>query len=294
MKNSKWLIVQANKKFGPYGEDNCEFLRECFSIKYALEQNGQTADIWGKDHNSFTLDINFDYYDYIFMEEQYDFDWIPFDKIGKSKAIKLQLMADIHVHETYLQWTPLFDIILHPIKQLIPKFVKMFPDKQHIWYPSSMDSRYYNTDYSSYDKKYNAIWMGSPTRKYVQELKRDIGLVQMLRAGQEYINTIAQAKVALNTRGSIDLNYKNYEITGLGTCLVTDYDDAFVELGFEDGVNCYFYKDYNECLYKIKLALSDDNYKRIGHNGFEFSKTQNYTERFKRLIRIMEENVLSR
>jgi spore maturation protein CgeB len=157
-----------------------------------------------------------------------------------------------------------------------------------------MDGRYYNIDYSNNDKKYNIIWMGSPTRKYVQELKRDIGLIQMMKAGQGYINTIAQAKVALNSRGSIDLNYKNYEITGLGTCLVTDYDDAFVELGFKDGVNCYFYRDYNECLYKIKLALTGDNYKVIGHNGFEFSKTQNYVERFKRLLKIMDENVLTR
>lgn len=284
-RKKKWLIIQSDLEYGPYGTDNSQFLRECYSIKYALEQNGYEADIWGYRHSNFNNKPNFNDYDYLFMEEQYEFDWIPWNEIGNSSAVKLQLMGDIHVHKSYLQWTHLFDIICHPIKSMIPDFQKQFPTKKHIWYPSAMDGRYYYK--RDLMKIYNIIWMGSKTRKYVKQLMDDVGLIQMLRAGQAYIDTLARTKVALNTRSANDLNYKNHEIVGVGTCLVTNYDPAFEEMGYKNNVNCLFYKNYNECVDMINYALSDDNWIRLGEEGYKISRDQTYESRFTRVKKIL-------
>lgn len=289
---SKWLLVHSAMEYGPYGKTPQGFLRECFTIKYALEQNGQEADYWGLRHNNYDNPPDFNSYDYILMLENYEFDWIPWNKIKESKAIKLQWWADIHVHKTYLQWVDLFDIILNPIKQLVLPYKEQFPNQKHIWFPSAMDGRYYNIANvkNKTHKTYDVVWLGTCSRPYVQELKKEVGLYNKLRSGWDYINTIADSKVALNRRGSIDLNYKNYEITGLGTCLVTDYDPAYEELGFIDDVNCYFYKNYDECLFKIRKALKDYNWLRLGAEGYTLSRRHTWEKRIERLLKIIQNN----
>ena len=285
-----WLIIQANLTFGPYGDTNCEFLRECYSLQNAIQRNGNIADIWGLRHKNYLNKPNFNNYDYIFMEEQYEFDWIPWEDIGNSKAIKLQLCGDIHVHKSYYNWTNLFDIILHPYKEALYEGKKLFPNKKHIWFPSAADDRYYFIK-NDVKKIYDIIWMGSPTRKYVQELKKDVGLIQMLKSGQEYINTLHSTKIMLNSRSEKDINYKMFEGSLVGICCITDYDELYEELGFIDDINCYFYRDYEECLYKIKKALSNNNWKRIGISGSELAKNHSYYERIKRLKRILNNEI---
>lgn len=282
MKKNKWLVVQSNLEYGPYGPENCEFLRECYSLKYALEQNGQEADIWGVRHKDLSPDIDFDSYDYILFAEQYEFEWVPLGDIRRSKAKKLIWVADIHVHKTYYTLIPMFDYILHPIRALIPEISKMFPEQKHIWFPSSFDSRYYFQ--RNLPKIYDVIWMGSHTRKYIKELQRDVGLIQMLKGGQGYIDALAQAKVVVNSRGSIDVSYKNFETIGVGSCLVTYYDEALVALGFVDGINCYMYKNYDEFVFKIRQALEDYNWSIVGGNGYYLSKTNDYISRIKQLL----------
>jgi spore maturation protein CgeB len=223
------------------------------------------------------------------MEEQYEFNWIPFEEIGNSKAIKLQLLGDIHVHKTFYKWSNLFDILLHPYIEALNEGKKLFPNKKHIWYPSAMDGRYYY--FKNLPKIYEVVWLGSHTRKYVQQLKQDVGLVQMLKGGKEYINTLASAKISLNSRGEKDINYKVFEAIGVGTCSVTDYDPLYEELGFIDGVNCYFYKNYNECVEKIKLALTNNNWYHIGANGYNISRNHTYEARIKRLKNILDKNL---
>lgn len=282
----KWLVIQSNKKIGPYGDKDCEFLRECFSLQYAIQQNGDIADIWGLRHDGYENKPDFNSYDYIYMEEQYEFDWIPWDEIGKSNAVKMQLCGDIHIHKTYYEWAHLFDIIMHPYKEALEDGQRLFPTKKNIWFPSAMDGRYYTK--KDLPRTFNAIWLGTKTRKYVEQLMVDVGLVVGLRAGWDYINTLASSKVALNSRGYKDINYKNFEITGVGTCLVGDYDDSLVELGFIDGVNCYMFHNYDECVYKIREALSNDNWIRIGEKGYKLSREHTYENRIKRLKEILD------
>jgi hypothetical protein len=286
--SKKWLILQADREFGPYGPETSHFLRECFSLKYAIEANGDVADIWGLRHSNFNEKPNFNGYDYIFVEEQYEFDWIPWEEIGKTKAITMQLAGEIHVHQQFYQWTDLFDIVLHPFKKILFDTMPKYPNKKHIWYPSAMDGRYYTL--KNLPKVYDVIWMGTHTREYIQDLVRDVGLVNIMKGGWGYINTLASAKVALNRRQNIDINYKAFEITGVGTCLVSDYDEQYEEMGFKDGVNCYFYKNYSECVDKIRFAL-DNNYEDVGIKGYELSRKHTYEERIKRLKRILNNEI---
>jgi len=290
MANKKFLIVQANRDIGPYGPESSEFLRECFSLQYAAIKNGYEADIWGLRHSNFTNKPNFNEYDYIFVEEQYEFDWIPFEEIGLSSACKMQLCGDIHQHSAFYEWSHLFDIILWPIKTIIPEKKTWLPDKKHIWWPSAMDGRYYTS--RNLPRIYECVWLGSSTRKHTNELKQEIGLLSDMRAGWNYIDTLASSKVALNSRGGgFDINYKTFEISGVGTCAVCDYDDMYVELGYKDGVNCYFFNNYEECKDKILFALKEDNWQSIGLEGYKESRNHTYEARFTRLKRILNDEI---
>ncbi len=290
MGNKKFLIIQANRDIGPYGPENSEFLRECFSLQYAAQQNGYDADIWGLRHQNFDNKPNFNDYDYIFVEEQYEFDWIPFDEIGASSACKMQLCGDIHQHQHFYKWSNYFDIICFPVKTIIPEMKLKFPGKKLIWWPSAMDGRYYTL--KSLPRTYDCIWLGTPSRKHTKELEQEIGLVRDMRAGWNYINSLASSKVALNSRGGgFDINYKTFEITGVGTCAVCDYDDMYIELGYKNDVNCYFFSDYEECKDKILYALKQDRWKRVGDAGYKESRNHTYEARFSRLKKILNDEI---
>lgn len=282
----RWLIIQADREIGPYGPQKSQFLRECYSLKYAVEANGHYADIWGLRHKNYNNKPNFNDYDFIFLEEQYEFDWIPWDDIANSSAITLQLAGEVHVHQQFDKWSNMFDVILHPFKKVLYEKIHIYPDKKHIWYPSAMDGRYY-INYNL-PKQYNIIWMGNSTRAYIQDLIKDVGLVVKLEGGWDYIRTLASSKVSLNRRENIDINYKAFEAIGVGTALITDYDDQYVELGFKDGVNCFMYKDYKECVDKIKFMLEEDRWIDIGKAGYEISREHTYEARIKRLINILD------
>lgn len=116
------------------------------------------------------------------------------------------------------------------------------------------------------------------------------------RIGIEMLKVIASSKIAVNIH--IDAakneaaNLRMYEVTGVGTCLLTD---------FKENLNNYFelnnevvaYKTVDDCINKIKTLLKDENeIKRLSFNGQQKTfKEHSFKERVNKLVMIIEKNL---
>lgn len=278
----KWLILQsAGHHDGTDGWTKNDHMRECFAIKYALEQNGQVCDIWGKRHINYFNAPDYNTYDYVLLLENYEMDWVP-ALSAMTKPIKLQWIIDLHCNgEQYVQFSHQCDIILHSTKSLIPAYQQLVPTKRHIWFPNGVDSL--NIPYYQKPKEYDVLFVGSLLNR--GSLLYHLNIPHIFATGQDMIDNIAKTRVHFNKPISVDLNYRNFETIGIGTCLLTQDLPELRELGFKDTENCLLYSTLDDCRQKLRYALTDDNYIRIAKGGYEFSKTQTYVKRVEQLLK---------
>lgn len=263
-----------------------DYLRESLSLKYAFEQNDIKADVWGKRFPNFNNPPDFNSYDYLINLENYEMDWLPdFSKI--TKPIKMQWIIDLHYQpdEIYQRFTPNMDIVLHSTKSLMKHYQKFFPNKRHIWFPNGFDERYFKN--FDKNKKEDLIFIGNVCNRgpLLKMMKENYGMNYYMITGKDMIDKISETKIHFNKSISVDVNYRNFETLGLGTCLLTNYLSELEELGFKDGENCFMYKNINEIPYKIKEAKENNKWKIVGKNGLKFSKNHTYTKRIENLLK---------
>lgn len=286
----KWLIIQSDGEHK--GQDSYtrnDYLRECYAIKYALELNKCDVDIWGKRHSNFNSDINFNKYDYILCIENYELDWLP--DLSSIKCPKLYWIIDLHCQDinVYKKHINCYDLILHSTKSLINKLQYVIPNKKHIWFPNGVDDRFFIK--SNLPKIYDFLFVGNKNieRKHlVERLEKEENLCYKFATGIDMINYISQAKIHFNKSISCDINYRNFETIGLGTCLLTNDISELRDLGFEDKENCLMYSTYEEIIEKYKYGLKDNNYERIGNQAAIFAKEHSYSKRIKELLRAIK------
>ena len=285
----KVLILQtAGKHNGTDGWTPNHYMRECFAIKYAFEQNGWEVDIWGQGHKNFELK---NIYQIVFFLEQYDYSKFPKNlKLKFPKAILVQWIIDLHYQgpEKYYQYSKECDIILHSTFSLMWEYNKIFQDKKHLYFPNGVDDRLFHGQGIDTTKKENIIFVGSDhesRKEYIEKLKVDVGLKSYFATGIDMLNKISETKIHFNKNIGCDVNYRTFETIGIGTCLITNYDKQLDALGFVDGKNCLLYNDYNEALYKIRDALVYAKWLNIGKYGYELSKTHSYTIRIENLLK---------
>lgn len=281
----KWLIIQSDGEHkGQDGWTPNFYLRECYAIQHALSVNGIDADIWGKRHNNFDETPDFNKYDVLFILEQYEMDWLP--DLSTLKPTKLQWCIDLHCHSGYEAITPHVDIVLHSTKALISPYKQKFPGKKHIWFPNGVDSRFFHRQ--KYEPKItDLMFVGSrnPNRNETIETLEKFGMKCFFATGQDMINLINSAKIHFNKNISCDVNYRNFETIGIGTCLLTNESEEIKELGFIDGVNCLFYKTAEEAIGKVKNNISTGSWLEIQDNGCEFAKQHSYIQRIKEMLK---------
>jgi spore maturation protein CgeB len=104
-----------------------------------------------------------------------------------------------------------------------------------------------------------------------------------MKTGEEMLNLLNKAKIQFNMSVSVDVNYRNFETIGCGTCLLTNYLPELEELGFKDGVNCYMYKNFKEIGEKYNLAIH--NWEKIAKEGEKLAKNHTYVKRVESLIK---------
>ena len=176
------------------------------------------------------------------------------------------------------------DIILHSTKSLMGGYEKLFPTKKHIWFPNAYDDRYFKNLGMEKSKDLTFIGNICNRRQLLQDMKKKHRMNCYNITGIEMIEMVNKTKVNFNKSIAEDVNYRNFETLGCGTCLLTNYLEELEDLGFIDGVNCYLYKD--DLDEKVELALN--NWEKVGFMGEEFAKKHTYYERIKSLINDLE------
>lgn len=291
----KWLIIQSDGEHK--GQDSwCPnwYLRECYVIQHAFQQNGHAANIWGLRHDNFGVVPCFENYDGLFLIENYEFGWLPdFSKI--VVPLKVQWIIDLHYQpwEVYIPISDTMDIVLHSTRRYIPGYRSRTLPSNHIWFPNGVDDRYFDAHSDAFepvDKENYLIFIGGRGHN----TRRDSVLAQMERhaglkysygiTGKNYISAVRKAKIQFNVPIHEDINYRTFETIGLGTCLLTEYDDCLLELGFQHNYNCLLYRTVYEAIELAEKALADGSWKFIGEQGYLLSKRHSYTERIRKFL----------
>jgi hypothetical protein len=280
------LIIQsAGQRNGTTHLCKNDYLRECLSLQFGFQQCGWVADVWGLRHPNFFTLPDFDSYDYILTLENYETEWLP-DLTKYTKPVKIQWIIDLHCQsvEVYENITRQLDIVLHSTKALMKKYEERFPDKKHIWFPNGFDSRYFVP--MDLPKEHKLIFIGNIINQgeLLKYMVSNYGLKYFMKTGEDMIKLLNSTKIHFNHSTSVDVNYRNFETLACGICLLTNYLPEMEELGFKDGENCLMYRTLEELDEKIKFALTDSNWKRIGDAGLEFSKKHSYVVRVKDFI----------
>jgi spore maturation protein CgeB len=91
-------------------------------------------------------------------------------------------------------------------------------------------------------------WLNS---KY--NLKLDIFVI-----GDKMVEVINSYKCHFNKNIANDINYRSFETIGCGTILLTNYNHQYSELGFKNGVNCFFYTNFLDLTEKIDYIKNTD------------------------------------
>jgi len=286
----KVLIIQSDGEHK--GQDSyCrnDYLRECWALRHAFQQNGiRDVTVWGLRHNNFHQKPKFNEYDYVFVLEQYEAKWLPdLSKITKPK--KIQWIIDLHCQKPdwYKRISKDCDVILHSTKSLIEGYKKDLPSKQHVWFPNGVDDRYFDANKLTPKNRDGFIFVGSDIscRREWIDYSKTLGMKYMFKTGEDMIMAINSAKVHFNKSVSCDVNYRNFETIGLGTCLLTNYLPEMDLLGFKDGVKCLMYKNKEEIKEKLEYALENNRYHSIGMGGFVLSSAHTYRQRIENLIK---------
>jgi glycosyltransferase involved in cell wall biosynthesis len=278
----KFLIIQENGR-----HIISKHLRECNSLQRAILFNGEECDVWGLGHDNFDKVPEFNSYDVIINLENYDTGWVP-SLASFTKPIKLLWAIDSHFRgKDY--YTSVFNEGRYT-KTL--EATKYFVDSNSVWFPNCYDSDFI-TPLSDIEKNNLLGFCGNFVNRkdlfdqikgYFPEFRLDIDVrgINMIRAINSY-------NILFNKNISVDINYRNFETAGCKTCLLTDYNEQYDELGFKDKENFFTYKSVDEAVEIINfLKNNPEIINTVSEKGYELvSKKHTFKARAKSLIKFV-------
>jgi spore maturation protein CgeB len=270
------LIIQENGR-----HDANRSYRECFCTKRAIEYHGHTADVWGLGHENYNQIPDWQSYDLIINLENYDeTGWVP--NLSKIQTSKFLWSIDAHVKgiNSYIKTANEgnYDLIL----QATPEFVA----DGSIWFPNCYDDTLIKP--LNVEKKYDVGFCGNINNRgaLINIVNKNFNFkLDEFVIGDSMVEAINSYKIHFNANISIDINYRNFETIGCGTCLLTSKNKHYNKLGFIDGENCLIYESIEQMMDKIRWALQNqDKLKQISENGVKLAEFHSFKERIKFLI----------
>lgn len=277
------MIIQENGR----NDENRAF-RECYSLQRSFNKLNHNADVWGLGHSNFETVPTWDSYDLILNLENYDSTgWVP-NLSSTKKPKKFLWSVDAHC----IGLGPFFKTFYEGKYDLILQSTKDFVNEFSVWLPNCYD----DTMITPLSEKNNFIgFCGSMlNRKQLLDfltnrysLKQDIMVL-----GEEMVKAVSSYHIHFNMNLANDINYRSFETLGCKTMLLTNYNAQYEELGFEDGVNCMMYKDFNEMCEKIEACQNDlEKVKSISRRGYEFAKNHTFDKRTEKIISLYRERI---
>lgn len=268
----KVLLIQEN---GRHKENR--LFREALSMQRAFKKHGSNATVWGLNHSNYDETPDFESYDLIINLENYDeTGWVP--SLSKVQTKKFLWSIDAHVKgiQPYLKTAHEgnYDLIL----QATPDFV----NSSSVWFPNCYDDMLISplSDDPTHDIGFcgninNRGGLIDALRNTFDEFKLDEFVI-----GDAMIKAINSYRVHFNANISLDINYRNFETLGCGTCLLTSYNPHYKRLGLEDCVNCLVYNNVEEMLDKVSWAIDNEGRREeIAKNGLKLAKDHTYENR---------------
>jgi spore maturation protein CgeB len=263
------LIIQENGR-----HDGNRVYRECFCLQRACRYHNINADVWGLGHNNFNQTPDWESYDLILNIENYDeTGWVPSLSSVKTKKFLWSIDAHVKGLQSYLDTfeNGKYDLIL----QSTPEFIL---DNRSVWFPNAYDDDLIHP--LNIEKNIDIGFCGNiNNRGGLLQLIPNIKLDTMV-IGNEMVKAINSYKVHFNANISIDINYRNFETIGCGTCLLTSYNKHYEKLGFKHGHNCLIYSNVQEMLDNIQMLLNNQDLRfKIEEHALELASFHTYKQR---------------
>lgn len=282
----KFLIVQeagrheANKNF-----------RESLCLQRSLEKiPGNSATVWGHGYPDFEkFDELEKWADAIFIIENYYPDWLPVDKINKSKKLKIYWSIDSHCilnNHIDLCSKLKIDIHLNSTQYYLRFFTHITP--KCFWFPNAYSSDLIKP--LNIEKKYDVGFCGNIQNRgdWIESLnefniKKDIFVI-----GNDMVAAINSYKINFNKNIANDINYRTFETLGCKTFLITNYTEGLEKL-FALDKDLVSYTTVDDLKYKIRYYLNNPSKREeIETHGHETAlKKHTYDSRCRYLMRII-------
>lgn len=271
------LIIQEAGR----NEGNKQY-RECLSLQRAFNELGCKTTIWGKGHDNFVYDIDFNSFDIIFNLENYGDEWLP-DLLPITKPYKILWSIDAHCRgvEPYNKIfnDGKYNLLLHSTKDYAI-------GNNRAWFPNAYD----DTLIKKLDipKEHFIGFCGNYVnrKQLIDYLTVNKGLKQdIFVIGDDMVKAINSYDIHFNKNIANDINYRSFETLGCGTLLLTNYNPQYIELGFTDFDNCVMYKNLDELNSRIDYLKNNPKLiQQIAKNGLNFVKKHTYKNRVKKLL----------
>lgn len=267
------LIIQENG----HHERNRNF-RECFCLKRGFEHHGKTVDIWGKGHDNFSETPDWKSYDLIFAIENWD--WMP--DVSNINIPTFIWAIDAHCKgpKVYEQYG--FDKVLHSS----PVFAK-----DNCWLPNCYDDSLIKP--MNQEKLHDVGFCGNVVNRgeFIGYMMRNYQMrFDEMVIGPDMVEAVNSYKIHWNVNISVDINYRNFETMGCGTCLLTSFNEHYEALGFKSEENCLIWKDITQMNELITKALGDNEWREsISKNGYELVvNNHTYKHRAKTILEMIK------
>ncbi|HOJ64146.1 MAG TPA: glycosyltransferase [Spirochaetota bacterium] len=187
-------------------------------------------------------------------------------------------------------YTPTINEYKFSIIKTLKTFIKRF------FYSLIQKKKFHFLQNISFFKKISSL-KSKPEYNFKFQFSKN--LQRVLRPGLfglEMFEKIAESKIVLNIHADTSplyaSNMRLFEVTGMGSLLLTDWKKNISDF-FEEDKEVITYKNYNEAIDKIKwLITNPDKLEEIARNGKNKTLTiHNFNNRIRELDRIIRENI---
>jgi len=278
----KVLIIQENGRH----EANRMF-RESQCLNRAFKSLEVESEVWGQGHDNFSNPPDYGSYDLIINLENYDLSgWVPDMKPIQVKKFLWSIDAHMKGIQSDLDEADRgnYDLIL----QAVP----CFADQQgSVFFPSCYDDTIMGP--LEIEKTSDIGFCGNVINRgaLISSIDKQYGIKQdIFVIGEAMVQAINSYKIHFNANINVDVNFRNFETIGCGTCLLTSFHPAYGDMGFIDGENCLIYNSIDDMLNKIGETLKDDEKRiRIANAGLQLARKHTYKERAKQILTLYKD-----
>jgi len=133
------------------------------------------------------------------------------------------------------------------------------------------------------------------TRKPLKKLFPSSRFNRPVLSGQDYYKLLAESNIVLNLHRDEDADIGNircFEVTGVGSCLLTDHGEALKEF-FDTENEIVTFESIEECIEKVNFLLENpEERERIAKNGqLKTLKMHTVTHRCKVIVDVLKDHV---